>query len=112
VGFNAFEDEIKKMYGEHDEVRAAEDRLELLFQTGSAAAYAAAFKRDSFRVHWGDDALKNRFYCGLKPKVKDELIRMKRDLHTFEEYINEAVIIDDRLYERMQEDKGKHRKYF
>ena len=112
MGFNAFEDEIKKMYGEHDEVRAAEDRLELLVQTGSAAAYAAAFKRDSFRVHWGDDALKNRFYHGLKPKVKDDLIRMKRDSHTFEEYINEAVIIDDRLYERMREDKGKHREYF
>ena len=28
VGFNAFEDEIKKMYGEQDEVRATEDRLE------------------------------------------------------------------------------------
>jgi len=112
VGFNAFEDEIKKMYGEQDEVRAAEDRLESLVQTGSASAYAAAFKRDSFRVHWGDDALKNRFYRGLKPKVKDDLIRLKRDSHTFEEYVNEAIVIDDRLYERMREEKGKHREYY
>jgi hypothetical protein len=39
--------------------------------------------------------LKNRFYYGLKPKVKDDLIRMQRDSYTFEEYINTAVIIDN-----------------
>jgi hypothetical protein len=112
VGFNAFEDEIKKMYCEHNEVRVAEDRLEAFIQPGSAIAYIAAFKCDSIRVHEGDDTLKNRFYCGLKSKVKDYLIRLKQDSHTFAEYINEAVTINNRLYEWMQEDKGKYREYY
>jgi hypothetical protein len=81
-------------------------------QTGFAVAYKAVFKRDSLRVYWGDDVFKNRFYPGLKLKVKDDLISIQRDLHTFIKYINEAVIINDRLYEQMRDDKGKYHKYY
>jgi hypothetical protein len=95
VGVNTFTYEIKKMYGEYDEVKAAEDWLESLIQTRLAVAYIIACKRDFFRVHWDDDILKNRCYHSLKLKVKDDLIRMKRDSYTFEEYINEAVIINN-----------------
>jgi hypothetical protein len=48
IGCNAFVDVIWKMYSEHDEVRATKDRLESRVQTGSAMAYVAAYKHDSF----------------------------------------------------------------
>jgi Retrotransposon gag protein/Zinc knuckle len=108
-GLAKFEEEIKKMYGEPDEEKAAEDRLERLVQTTSASAYATLFRRDAFRVNWGDAGLKNKFYRGLKPKVKDELIKEDRHKMTLDEYINMAITIDNRIFERTMEDKGVYR---
>ena len=104
-----FKEEIKKIYGELNEEKAAEDRLERLTQTASASAYSTLFRRDAFRVNWGEAALKNKFYRGLKPKVKDKLIKEDRYSITLDKYINIAIIIDNRIFERTMEDKGVYK---
>ncbi|KAM7196955.1 hypothetical protein V8F33_005837 [Rhypophila sp. PSN 637] len=48
-GFVIFGNEITKIFGEADDVRAAEERIQHLKQTGSAAAYASALRQESFR---------------------------------------------------------------
>ncbi|KAK4223241.1 hypothetical protein QBC38DRAFT_517271 [Podospora fimiseda] len=97
------------MYGEPDEEKAAEDRLERLAQTTLTSANATLLHRDTFRVNWADTVLKNKFYRGVKPKVKDELIKKDRHAFTLDEYINKAIIIDNRIFERSMEDKGVYR---
>lgn len=110
-GWVNFETEITRMYGERDEQKQAEDRLERLTQTTSAAAYLSAFNRDRYRVNWDESALKHRFYRGLKPDVKDELCKLDRYAYDFDDYANEAVKIDSRLFERRMEEKGKYREH-
>ncbi|EAQ84694.1 hypothetical protein CHGG_08708 [Chaetomium globosum CBS 148.51] len=53
------------------------------------------------------DALKRRFYDGLKDDVKDELIKEERDALTLDAYMARAIAIDNRQYERRQERTGK-----
>lgn len=107
-GWVNFEEEITKMYGERDEQKQAEDRLERLSQVGSATSYLSAFNRDRYRVNWDESALKHRFYKGLKPEVKDELCKLDRYAYNFDDYANEAIKIDARLYERRMEDRGRY----
>ena len=47
-----------------------------------------------------------QFYKGLKDKVKDELVKEDRP-DDFLDYIAIAVQIDNRLYERYIEKRGK-----
>jgi hypothetical protein len=53
-----------------------------------------------------DVGLKNKFYRGFKPKVKDKFMKEDRYKITFNEYINIAIIINNRIFERVIEDKG------
>ncbi|KAK4150019.1 hypothetical protein C8A00DRAFT_46484 [Chaetomidium leptoderma] len=50
---------------------------------------------------------KRRFYDGLKEDVKDELIKTDRDKRTLDEYMGDAIAIDNRQFERRQERQGK-----
>ncbi len=44
--------------------------------------------------------LKRRFYNRLKDDVKNELIKIDRDAKTFNAYMNDAITIDNRQFER------------
>lgn len=108
--FNAFanfEEEIAKVFGIYDKRAKAETALNSLKQLKSAVDYASRFRQLAFRVHWGPDALKRRFYDGLKEDVKDELIKTDRDKRTLDEYMGDAIAIDNRQFERRQERQGK-----
>jgi len=105
--FVHFEDAITKVFGVHDKRARAETDLNNLRQHKSAIEYASKFRQLAFRVHWGPDALKRRFYDGLKDDVKDELIKTDRDTQTLDAYMNTAITIDNRQFERRQERQGK-----
>src|ERR1700761_6344217 len=92
-------------FGNPDEVRATERQLLGLKQRGSAGMYAAEFKRISSKLDWGDQALQVQFYRGLRDDVKDELSKEPRpdDFHL---YVERAILIDNRLYERRLERAG------
>ena len=105
--FVHFEDALTKVFGVHDKRARAETDLNNLRQAKSAIEYASRFRQLAFRVQWGQDALKRRFYDGLKDDVKDELIKTDRDTQTLDEYMNAAITIDNRQFERRQERQGK-----
>ena len=100
--YNEFEERFLKVFGDNDEERKAERELARLKQTKSATAYAATFRQITSNLDWDDEPLMARFYEGLKDDIKDELIKADRpeDLTT---YIEMAVRIDQRLYERRME---------
>jgi hypothetical protein len=103
--FMAFEDNLKKTFGEPDETRAAQRELQQLKQRTSVSAYATEFRRISSKLGWDDDVLIAIFYPGLKDEVKDDLVMLDQP-DTFPEYVEQAVKIDNRLYERRME-KGQ-----
>jgi Retrotransposon gag protein len=84
--------------------RAFEDgqRLLKLKQTRTTREYSSEFRAIASRLGWNDAALKFYFYQGLSDKVKD-IICMKEEPNTLEEYIQRAQAIDDRLLEREEE---------
>lgn len=100
--YDEFEKRLKKVFGDTDEERKAERELARLRQTTSVAAYAATFRQVTSNLDWEDEPLIARFYEGLKDDVKDELIKLDRP-EGLTEYIEMAVRIDERLYERRME---------
>ena len=104
--FDKFEEGLKNTFGDPDEIRSAERRLRVLRQTGSTSHYAAEFKRVIAKLGWTDSAYIPQFYQGLKDSVKDELSKEERPEH-LNEYIDAAIKIDNRIYERQLERKGK-----
>ena len=95
-------EEMKVMFGDINEVFTAETLLLTIKQKGSVREYTALFRQQALRLSWGDDAFKAQFYRGLKPEVKDELVRSGKpaDLAGL---IAKAIEVDDRITERQQE---------
>jgi len=105
--FKNFERAINSVFGQIDEKRTTDIQIQRLKQQGSAHKYAAEFLQLSNRLDWNDEAFMSQFYQGLKEDVKDELSREDRpeELAT---YIERAVKIDNRLWERKMERKGNY----
>ena len=89
---------LKGAFGDPNEEWANEQRLENLYQTGSASQYAAVFRQVSSHLDWEDEPLMAAFYRRLKDDVKDRLIEHNWS-ETLGKYMELAVRIDDRLYE-------------
>lgn len=100
-----FKIEIGKIFGEIDEERTAERKIQNLTQKGPAANYVTEFKQLQAKISWDDAPLIAAFYNGLKEKVKDEIARQERPTD-IDEMITLAVRIDNRLYEREREKKN------
>jgi hypothetical protein len=107
ASYARFEAEIRKMFGNRDEKLHAQQRLARLRQTKSAAVYATQFRQDSLRSEINDEGLMQLFYDGLKDEVKDELCKTDRP-GSLDKYMAMAIRIDDRLYARKQQRKGKN----
>ena len=102
--FKKLIDEMKTIYGLNNDKRVAIRLIQGLTQKASTSTYTAKFKEYADKTGWDYEALMEMYYRGLKDNVKDELMRLdekKRD--TLEKVIEEAIKIDDRLYERSME---------
>lgn len=100
--YDNFEKCLRGTFGNPDEERTAERKLVRLTQTKSASKYASKFRQITARLPWGPETLMARFYAGLKEEVKDELVKKERP-STLAEYVELAVKIDNRQYERKLE---------
>jgi len=103
--FDEFAKRLTDTFGNPDEERDAERRLSNLKQRGSAADYAADFRLIAGKLDWEDEPLMNFFYAGLKDSVKDELYKADRP-DSLAKFIERAVKIDNRNYERQLEKRG------
>lgn len=97
-----FVDALIGVFGEHNEELRAQEKLLHLRQITSTSAYATAFKQYAVKSRFNNESLMQMFYRGLKNSVKDELYKEDRP-SSFDEYVNRAVRIDDRLWQRSQE---------
>ncbi|KAF5523651.1 hypothetical protein CGCA056_v005464 [Colletotrichum aenigma] len=85
----------------------AERDLSHLQQTKSATLYAAEFRRLAARLHMTDESKVFAFYQGLKDEVKDEMAKLETP-PSFLAYVEHAIKVDNRLYERRKE-RGEKR---
>ncbi|XDG04636.1 hypothetical protein ABKA04_004251 [Annulohypoxylon sp. FPYF3050] len=100
--YDTFEKKLKGMFGDPDQKRTAERQLGQLRQTKSTAAYATDFRRLAARTDIDPSGLYMPFYHGLKERVKDEIYKMERPAQ-FDDYVEMAILIDNRQYEHEQE---------
>jgi hypothetical protein len=99
---------LGQSYGDLDETRTAEQKLQALMQTGSVPQYLAKFNEYGSRVTWDDRARMSRFFNGLKPKIQSAMAVVAYP-ESFDEMINLAVRLDDsfRRLEHAQEKPGR-----
>ena len=103
ANFNAFKLYMKEVFGITNEESAAVRVIQSLRQKTSAAEYTARFREYANLTDWSGSALMTMYRRGLKENVKDELMRSGGEFQTLEQLINEAIEIDDKLYERAME---------
>jgi len=104
--YENYENALKSLFQDPDEERQAERQLANCQQRSSAAAYATEFRRISARIKATDQTKIFMFYRGLKNEVKDELSKIIDQPSEFLQYVELAIKIDNRLYERRLEKKG------
>ncbi|KAJ0100660.1 Retrotransposon-derived protein PEG10 [Diaporthe amygdali] len=104
--FKNYELALRSLFQDPDEERQAERELMRLRQKGPATTYAAEFRRICARVDYTDTTKIFMFYNGLKDEVKDELSKLDRP-DDFIQYVELAIRIDNRIYERKLEKKGQ-----
>lgn len=102
--FDEFIKELKRIFGDPDEVATAERQLFRCKQRGSASRYITEFRRHAALLHWDNSALAAQFYRGLRENIKDEIARIGRP-NDLEELINTAIRIDNRFFERQLESR-------
>lgn len=100
--FASFTKELKRIFGDPDEVATAERMLFQCRQRGSASRYITEFRRHAALLDWDSHALAAQFYRGLRDNIKDELARVGRP-DDLEELINTTIRIDNRIFERQVE---------
>lgn len=107
LDFELFCSELRKTFGDPDEVSTAERQLYALKQRGSVTTYVADFMRHAVIVKWNDDAKAAQFYRGLKDVIKDELSRTGKP-SALAKLQEAAIRIDTRLFERIVEKGERH----
>lgn len=102
---------LRRRFGDPDEVRKAERKLERMTQgRRSVSAYAAEFLLEAAKTQWDDTSKKSRFRNGLRDDVADLLIRIpKTQLSTLDDFVEQAIACDDRLFERRQDKMHRDR---
>ncbi|KAF5519208.1 Retrotransposon-derived protein PEG10 [Colletotrichum aenigma] len=105
--FTGYVKTLESLFLDPDERRQAERDLSHLRQTKSATLYAAEFRRLAARLHMTDESKVFAFYQGLKDEVKDEMAKLETP-PSFLAYVEHAIKVDNRLYERRKE-RGEKR---
>ena len=89
----------------------AEKKIQTLRQTHSVADYTALFQQYQAQIEWDDAALIRMYKQGLKSQVREELMRTNARTDTLDELINEAIRLDNDLYELQIEARAYRPEY-
>ena len=96
---------MREVFSPFKEDVIAEQKIQKLRQTKSAADYTTEFQQYKTLIDWDDNALMRMYRQGLKPAVRMELMRSGSSLKTLNELINEAIRVDNELYKLKLEER-------
>ncbi len=97
--FNGFKKEIRRMFGDIDEVKTATNLLYNVKQTGSVINYSTEFQKHANKTNWDTTALMSMYEKGLKDHIRIELARKDNRPLTMVSLIEETVRIDNVMQE-------------
>jgi len=96
--WDAFKTKMREVFSPYQEKVIAEQKIQQLRQTQSAADYTTQFQQHEVAIDWDNNALMRMYKQGLKPQVRQELMRSGGEVTTLQELKNEAIRIDNELY--------------
>ena len=98
--FSSFAQELKRVFGDLEEVATTERTLTTLKQIGSTSAYASKFMRICSLVEWNDLTLWYQFCSGLKDEIEVELCKLNRP-EALAKLMRVAIQIDNQMREQL-----------
>jgi Retrotransposon gag protein/Zinc knuckle len=108
--YTTFIERIKATFGTtHDTEHAERVLLNGLRQTTSVANYWNDFEKHAIQTDFDDNTLSTIFKRGLKFTVKQELMRTGTSTEKYRDLVNEAIRLDNELFELAQEAKDYQR---
>ena len=96
--WDTFKAKMREVFSPFQETVIAEQKIQQLRQTHSAADYTTQFQQYQVVINWDNNALMRMYKQGLKPQVRKELMRSGTSISTLQELTNEAIRIDNELY--------------
>ena len=72
--YGTFIVKLKATFGDINEARTAERKMQKLIQKTSASNYTSEFRQLVAQIDWDNTALKAKYYARLKERVKDKLM--------------------------------------
>jgi hypothetical protein len=100
-----FKTKLRQVFSPIKESLVAKQKIQTLQQTKSAADYTTTFQQYAAALGWGDEALQEMYKQGLKIAVRQELMRSGASITTLEELVQEAIRIDNDLFELKLEEQ-------
>lgn len=93
--WKAFADELRRSFGERDQRKYAQQRLENTRQTHTVAAYVAKFRQWIPASEWSGRALYDKFMDNLKPEIQRRIALFLDEPKTLEDLMQLAMKIDE-----------------
>ena len=100
-----FKVRLRQIFSPVKEAVIAEQKIQNLRQTKSAADYTTTFQQYAAQISWDDNALMRMYKQGLKPQVRAELMRSGTTINTLATLVNESIRLDNELYELALEER-------
>jgi hypothetical protein len=105
--YSAFLQDFKISYCHPDSHGEASRKIKALKQGNQpVSTLAAEFRRLATELDWTQNSLMDAFYNALLDRVKDKISEDERPA-TLNEFINKAIKIDDRQFQRIQEKRAQ-----
>jgi hypothetical protein len=105
--YDNFKSKIKAVFGPANEAERAKRMLQNIRQTHAASDYTALFQEYANLTDWDGDVLMTMYRQGLKPWLKQELLRSGANTNELEDLCNEAIRIDNEFFNLKMELKGR-----
>jgi hypothetical protein len=106
--WDAFKIRLRQVFSPIKESLISEQKIQHLKQTKSAADYTTLFQQYAVQTQWDDKALMRMYKQGLKHSVRAELMRSGTQINDLEDLTQEAIRVDNELYELALEEKVYH----
>ena len=103
--WDTFKIRLRQIFSPFKESVIAEQRIQNLRQTKSAADYTTIFQQYAEQIQWDDTALMRMYKQGLRPTVRAELMRSGITIDNLETLQNESIRLDNELFELALEER-------
>jgi hypothetical protein len=104
--WDAFKIRLRQVFSPFKESVIAEQKIQNLKQTKSAADYTTIFEQYAEQIEWDSHALMRMYKQGLKPNVRAELMRTGTSINDIEDLKKEVIRLDNELYELALEERS------